>query len=165
MTRRTKMSDTISKDKFVSLTYTITDEHGDVLERIDMPVRFIHGRDSQVIEKIEHALAGLAPGDEVSVTLEPAEAFGEHQAELTFTDDIANVPPQFHHIGAEVEFQNDRGESRIFRVSNIADGKLTVDGNHPFAGKVITYNIKIVEVRDATPDEMVSGISSGPSLH
>ncbi len=159
------MTDTIKRDKFVSLTYTITDENNDVLERIDMPVNYIHGRDSQVIEKVEKALEGHAQGDEVSVQLSPQEGFGEHQPELTFTDDLENVPAEFRHIGAEVEFQNDKGESRMFRVSRIEEGKLTVDGNHPFAGKVITYNIKVSAVRDATADEITNGVAQTPSLH
>jgi FKBP-type peptidyl-prolyl cis-trans isomerase SlyD len=159
------MSDTIKRDKFVSLTYTITDENNEILERIDMPVNYIHGRDSQVIDKIETALEGCEQGDEISVVLSPEEGFGEHQPELTFTDEINNVPPEFRHIGAEVEFQNDKGESRMFRVSSIEDGKLTVDGNHPFAGKVITYNIKVNTVRDATPDEIANGAAQMPSLH
>ena len=53
----------------------------------------------------------------------------------------------------------------MFRVSRIEDGKLTVDGNHPFAGKVITYNIKVNTVRDATPDEITNGAQQMPSLH
>ena len=159
------MTETIKRDKFVSLTYTITDENDEILERIDMPVNYVHGRDSQVIEKVEKALEGCAQGDEVSVKLSPDEGFGEHQAELTFIDQIDNVPPEFRHIGAEVEFQNDKGESRMFRVTNIEDGKLTVDGNHPFAGKVITYNIKVNAVRDATPDEIANGAAQTPSLH
>ena len=159
------MANNIKRDKFVSLTYTITDENNDVLERIDMPVNYIHGRDSQVIDKIETALEGCEQGDEISVKLNPEDGFGEHQAELTFTDDIDNVPPEFRRIGAEVEFQNDKGESRMFRVSRIEDGKLTVDGNHPFAGKVIFYNIKVNAVRDATPDEIANGATQMPSLH
>jgi len=159
------MTDTIKRDKFVSLTYTITDEHNDILERIDMPVNYVHGRDSQVIEKVEKALEGCAQGDEISVELSPDEGFGEHQPELTFVDNLENVPPEFRHIGAEVEFQNDKGESRMFRVTRIEDDKLTVDGNHPFAGKVITYNIKVNTVRDATPDEIANGATQAPSLH
>ena len=160
------MSDsTITKDKYVSLTYNITDTSGEVLERIDLPIQYIHGRDSQVIETIEKALDGKKQGDEVSVSLGPEEAFGEHQEELTFTDDVDNVPVQFQQIGAEVEFQNDQGEVKIFRVVKIEDGKLTVDGNHPFAGKTITYNITVNEVRDATPEELANGVANMPQLH
>jgi FKBP-type peptidyl-prolyl cis-trans isomerase SlyD len=148
------MTETITRDKLVSLTYTITDEKNEILERIDMPIQYVHGRDSQVIDKVEQALEGCEQGDEISVQLSPEEGFGEHQPELTFTDDVENVPHEFRHVGAEVEFQNDKGESRMFRVASIEDGKLTVDGNHPFAGKMITYNIKVTNVRDATPDEI-----------
>jgi FKBP-type peptidyl-prolyl cis-trans isomerase SlyD len=159
------MSDSISKNKYVSLTYTITDESGDVLERIDLPINYIHGRDSQVIGKVERALEGHTRGDQVSVSISPKDGFGEHQPELTFTDDIANVPPQFQHIGAEIEFQNDQGETKIFRVIQIENGKLTVDGNHPFAGKVITYNIRVEDVRDASMDELANGAVNAPRLH
>lgn len=159
------MSDLIKKDKFVSLTYTITDESDDTLESTDMPINFIYGRDNQVIEKIEQALLGKKQGDAVSVNLSPEEGFGEHQVELTFTDDIANVPPEFCHVGAEVEFQNDHGESKMFRVTRVEDGKLTVDGNHPFAGKSVTYNITVSTVRDATSEELANGVASSPQLH
>lgn len=159
------MSQKISKDKFVSLVYTITDENNNVLERIDLPINYVHGRNSEVIETIERALEGQEVGAEVSVALSPEQGFGEHQPELTFTDDVDNVPPQFHHIGAEVEFQNDQGEVKIFRVTNIENGKLTVDGNHPFAGKSITYNITVKEIRDATPDELSNGAANVPQLH
>ncbi|MCK4675455.1 MAG: peptidylprolyl isomerase [Gammaproteobacteria bacterium] len=159
------MSDKITQNKFVSLVYTITDEKNNILERIDMPVQYIQGAKSQVIEEIEIALDGHQVDDLVHVTLSPEEGFGAHQPELTFSDDINNVPPQFHTIGAEVEFQNDQGESKIFRVTEIADGKLTVDGNHPLAGKIITYNITVKEVRDATADELKHGIENMNALH
>ena len=159
------MTETIKRDKYVSLTYTITDENNEILERIDMPIGYVHGRDNQVIEKVEAALEGHEAGDEISVELSPEEGFGQHQSELTFTDDIENVPNEFRHVGAEVEFQNDKGESRMFRVSRIENGKLTVDGNHPFAGKVITYNIRVADVRDATPEEIANGPVQMPSLH
>ena len=158
------MADIIAKNKFVSLTYTITDETNEVLERIDLPVPLILGHNSQLIEKIEQALVGKRQGDTVSVTLTAEEGFGPHLPELTFTDNIENVPEEFRRIGAEVQFQNDKGESKEFRVIRMADGKLTVDGNHPLAGKDITYNITIVEVRDATADEMASGVENR-SLH
>ncbi len=159
------MTDTIQKDRFVALTYRITDESGDILELTDIPVEFVYGRDNQVIDKIAEALAGKREGDEISVTLSPDEGFGEYLPELTFSDDLDNVPEEFHHIGAEVEFQNDHGETRMFRVTRIDDGKLTVDGNHPFAGKTVTYRIKITQVRDATADEIANGVTTLSSLH
>jgi len=159
------MSEIISKNKHVSLTYSVIDEDGEIIERIDLPVQYIQGKQSQLIEKIEAALEGHKEGDIIDVELSPEEGFGPHLPELTFTDDINNVPAEFHSIGAEVEFQNDQGETKIFRVSKIADGKLTVDGNHPFAGKKITYNITVTGVRPATVDEMANGVQNMPQLH
>jgi len=159
------MSDKISQNKLVSVVFTITDVSDSVLERNDMPIQYIQGVNSQVIEKVERALEGHQAGDMVQVTLTPEEGFGLHHPELTFTDDIDNVPAEFHSIGAEIEFQNDHGESKIFRVSEIKDGKLTVDGNHPFAGKCITYNIKVKEVRDPTASELANGVQNMNILH
>lgn len=159
------MAETIAKNKFVSLTYTITDETGEIIERIDLPVPLILGHNSQLIEKIEQAIIGKKTGDVISVKLSAEEGFGPHIPELTFTDDLQNVPEEFQRIGAEVQFQNDQGEVKEFRVVSIENGKLTVDGNHPFAGKPITYNITITEVRDPTPEEMANGVENQPSLH
>ena len=159
------MTDSIKKLKFVSITYSITDESNEVLERIDLPIPFIFGKDNNVIPKIEAALEGHLAGDEITVDISPEEGFGAHQEELTFTDDIGNVPPEFHKIGAEVEFQNNQNEIKKFLVTHIENGKLTVDGNHPFAGKSITYNIKVREVRDATADELSNGVAQSQSLH
>lgn len=159
------MSESIRKSKFVALTYTITDDTDEVLERIDVPITYIQGKNSDVIDKIEKNLEGHQEGDEVTVEISPEEGFGPHQNELTFTDDLENVPPEFHKIGAEVEFQNNQNEIKKFVVTKIEDGKLTVDGNHPFAGKTIRYNIKIREVRDATAEELANGVQQMPQLH
>ena len=159
------MTESIKKFKFVSITYSITDKTNEVLERIDLPIPFIYGKDNNVIPKIEAALEGHKADDEITVDISPEEGFGPHQEELTFTDDLENVPPEFQKIGAEVEFQNNQNEIKKFMVTHIADGKLTVDGNHPFAGKSIIYNIKVREVRDATDDELANGVTQSQSLH
>jgi len=159
------MSQAIRKNKHVTLIYAVSDENGGIVERIDTPIQYIHGSKDQVIQKIEAALEGQKEGDVIEVVLSPEDGFGTHHEELTFTDDMTNVPPEFHAIGAEVEFQNDQGETKIFRVTKIENGKITVDGNHPFAGKSITYNITIKGIRDATPDEMTNGLENKPQLH
>ena len=159
------MSNSIQKSKFVSLTYTITDDTDELLERIDVPICYIQGSNSDVIEKIEIALEGHHEGDDITVDISPEEGFGAHQSELTFTDDLDNVPPEFQKIGAEIEFQNNQNEVKKFRVTKIENGKLTVDGNHPFAGKAIKYNIKVREVRDATADELANGVEQMSQLH
>jgi FKBP-type peptidyl-prolyl cis-trans isomerase SlyD len=121
-----------------------------------------------LFEKIEAALNNKSPGDRVEVSLPPADGFGQHQPELTFTDTIDNVPPQFRHIGAAVTFENDKGESKEFRVTKIEGDKLTIDGNHALAGQTVNFIVNIVDVRDATPEEIANGKpedASAPRLH
>lgn len=145
----------ISKNSVVSVTYSILNSAGEILERSDLPISYLQGSEKGLFLKIENALEGRQAGDTVDVTLSPEEGFGPHLPELTFTDDVDNVPPQFHQIGAEVEFQNEHGDVKTFIVSKIEDGKLTVDGNHPLAGKTITFHVEVTAVREATPQEVL----------
>ncbi|MFA7238927.1 MAG: peptidylprolyl isomerase [Sulfuricellaceae bacterium] len=149
--------DKISKNKAVYITYSIVDEHGQVFEQMDMPVGYIHRANSGIFEKVENALEGLTIGDRVEVTLTPEEGFGPYQPELSFTDDIDNVPPEFRFVGAEVEFTNDREESMMFKVTRIANGKLTVDGNHPMAGQSVTFVVTVAAIRAAEAAEIANG--------
>ncbi len=138
-----------------------------ILEQSDLPISYVHGGKHDLFEKIEHELEGAVVSDTIAVLLTPDEAFGAHDPDLTFTDDIENVPMEFRHVGAEVEMMNDKGDSRQFVVTRIENGKLTVDGNHPMAGKVITFNIKVTDIRDATPEEITNGVEpmAMPVLH
>ncbi|NNG13352.1 MAG: peptidylprolyl isomerase [Halobacteria archaeon] len=157
----------VTRDKVVSFTYSIQDEEGNIVEQSDLPISYVHGGQHDLFEKIEVALEGCAIGDSVQVSLTPEEGFGPYDDSLTYTDDLANVPSEFRRIGAEVEMMNDRGESRKFTVTHIENDKLTVDGNHPLAGKIITFNIKVAEIRDASPDELAQGVTpmATPVMH
>ena len=159
----------VACNKIIALTYTIVDDKGEVIEAVTMPVHYIHGRNSGLFEKVEKALDGKRVGDRIDVTLIPKEAFGEWDPALTFSDNIENVPPEFHHIGTEAEFRNNAGESIKMVVTHIHNGTITLDGNHPFAGKTITFHIKVESVREPTADELRYGVSTqphgNPALH
>ena len=116
---------------------------------------------------MERSLEGAIIGDSVEVSLTPEEGFGPHDPNLTFTDELANVPPEFHRVGAEVEMINDQGDSKKFVVTQINGDKLTVDGNHPMAGKAIIFRIKVTAIREASDAEMTSGVEpmAMPVLH
>ncbi len=162
------MTQRVAKNKVVSVTYEVQDESGQVLERYDIPVSYVHGVNHELFEKIERALEGNAVGDAITVTLTPEEGFGAYRPELSFTDDIENVPYEYRHVGAEVMFQNDRGETITMVVTRIADGKLTVDGNHPFAGKTVTFLVRVVDIHDASPQELneaLPGKGGHPTRH
>lgn len=155
---------TVSKHKVIAITYSILDESGVILEQSDIPVYYVHGGPNEMFPDVEQALEGCELGESVEVVLPPEKAFGYHDPEMTFTDAIENVPPQFRRVGAEVQMQNERGETRSFFVSRIEGDRLTVDGNHPFAGKTLTYAVTVADIRDATEDEKRQGVSR-PIMH
>lgn len=146
----------ISKNKVVAITYSISHEDGVVAEQSDLPIEYLHGLRNEMFPKVEAALEGKSVDDKIEVTLSPKEGFGEYDPKLTFTDVLENVPQEFRFIGARPSFQNDQGEVVEMVVSKIEDGKLTVDANHPFAGKRMRFDITVVGVRDATQEEIAS---------
>ena len=148
----------VSRNKLVQFTYSISDDEGNVIEQVDLPVNYVHGASTMgLIENVERALNGCKEGDRIEVDVPPADGFGEHDPELTFEDDIENVPAQFRQVGIQVEMANDAGETKTFVVTKIEDGKLTLDGNHPLAGKTARFSVKIIAIRDATPEEIRNG--------
>ena len=152
----------VAKDKVVSLTYVLRDQQGQVFEYSDLLVDYLHGSGQGLFDKIEHALLGRAVGEQVAVTLSPAEGFGEHQPALTFSDDLDNVPPEYRRLGAQVEAQDDKGEALTFTVTRIDNGRLTLDANHPLAGQTVTVHVTVKEIRDATADELRAGRPNPP---
>lgn len=151
----------VTKGKVVHITYQITDLDGNILERIDLPVGYVHGTHSDLFPQIEQRLDGCAVGDAVDVTLAPHEAFGPHRAELSFSDAVENVPPEYRRVGAEAMFQNDKGETITMIVTQVANGRVTLDGNHPLAGKTVVFQVTVADIRDATSDEMAKGVPEG----
>lgn len=150
--------DRVTRHKVVSLTYRILDRNGTLLEQVDLPVSYVHGGSNDLLQQLETALEDKKVGEQIELTVEADEAFGDYDTDLVYTDDLENIPPQYHRIGAEVEMENDEGEIKSFVVSNIEDGKITVDGNHPLAGKSLTFLVRVESIRDATEDEIRFGV-------
>lgn len=149
------MDQTIQPGKFVSLTYSIADaeQEDQLLEQNDIPVNYVYGGDQELIGGMDSMVRGKRAGDLVEMIVPADNGFGPHNPALTFTDDLENVPPQFRRLGAEVEMQNEEGEIKRFIVCKIEGNKLTVDGNHPLAGKSLRVRVTIHEVRDAAPED------------
>jgi len=122
-----------------------------------LPIHYVHGGKSDLFEKLEVALSGKSIGDQVSVTLSPEEGFGQHNPDLTFTDDLENVPEELRFVGAKLEAQNADGEPMKFVVSKVKESELTVDANHPMAGKTVIFKVKVADIRDASSDEARTG--------
>ena len=152
------MSEIISINKFVELTYRIIDQYnGEVIEQVEEPLGYVQGDNSLLFNQVTKELEGKCVGDEVEILLKAEDAFGKKADELIFTDDIDNVPMEYRHIGANVTMQNDKGGTKDFVVSSIENGKLTIDGNHPLAGRDIIFFVEVLSIRNATADEIIEG--------
>ena len=152
------MSEKITINKFVELTYKIIDQsNGEIIEQVEDPLGYVQGDNSLLFNQVTKKLEGKSAGDEVEILLKAKDAFGPKIEDLIFTDDIDNVPMEYRHLGANVTMQNDKGGTKDFVVSSIENGKLTIDGNHPLAGRDIIFFVEVLSIRDATADEIIEG--------
>jgi len=150
------VTDTITRHKAATITYVIKDEGGATIEQNNVPVGYVHGVGSDLLPVLEEALDGHKVGDIVNVTIHPEDAFGDYDPDLTFTDRTENVPEEYRHVGAQVQFENEQGETKTFIVTNIDDSEVILDGNHPLAGETIQFEVTIHEIRDASEDEIAN---------
>ncbi|WP_127478745.1 FKBP-type peptidyl-prolyl cis-trans isomerase [Sulfurivermis fontis] len=157
----------VSRGKVISITYTIRDQADDnLLEAVEIPVDYLHGGRVGLYRQIEDALEGKAVGESVEVLLTPDDAFGPRDPGLTFTDVLENVPPEFRRLGAQAEFTNEAGETVTMTVTHIDAGTITLDGNHPLAGKNLIFAVRVAAIRDATPQELMTGeVAQAQGLH
>ena len=135
----------ISNQKLVSMTYSIH-EGVNLLENVDTPVSFIYGKETNLLPIVEKSLIGKEKGNELTIEVSPELGFGNIDKNLIFIDSTSNVPKEYSKIGMQIDFENDKGLKRKFRVTNIDKDKITFDGNHPFSGKTLIYKIKITDV-------------------
>jgi FKBP-type peptidyl-prolyl cis-trans isomerase SlyD len=158
----------IVPDSVVTLSYKLYSTDGALIEESQQPIVYLHGGHHGIFPKIEAALADKRVGDQCSVTLEPEDAFGEYDAELVrietqdrFPGDV-KVGMQFQGSAGDDE---ESGEARVYTVTDIADGKVVVDGNHPLAGQRLRFDCNVLSVRTATAEELAHGHVHGPEGH
>lgn len=152
------MSDTIEKDKVVSFTYSILNEKGKVEEQSDIPMEYVHGVDERVFPLVTKAMEGAKVGDTKEVILEPADGFGVYEENKTYRNKVENIPPEYHSVGAEATFKDEDGKELKMKVISVENGEVFLDGNHPFAGRTMTFKITVKAIRKATIEEVASGI-------
>lgn len=149
----------IAPNTVASIDYTLTDDDGRILDTSQgrEPLTYLHGA-GQLIPGLESALEGQSAGDSLAVTVAPADAYGERDERL-----IQEVSRSAFESVAEVEagmqFQvKDRsGQGRMITVTAVEQDKVTVDANHPLAGKPLNFEVEVVEVRPATDAEIEQG--------
>jgi FKBP-type peptidyl-prolyl cis-trans isomerase SlyD len=152
----------------VTLTYELFDADNTLLEATDEPIVYLHGGHSGIPPKLEASLDNKGPGDSISVTLEPDDAFGEYDAELVKIEPADRLPPEVEKgmmFEAHSGEGDEDGHAIVFTVTDIADGKVVLDGNHAWAGKRVRFECRVVDVRPATEEEAHHGHVHGPGGH
>ncbi|MCU0811617.1 MAG: peptidylprolyl isomerase [Thiobacillaceae bacterium] len=155
----------IVKDTVVTITYKVNDLEGNLLEQSDEPVSYLHGGYDNIFPLVEEALEGKQVGDTVDIKLQPADAFGEYEESLVRME-TRDVFPETIEVGMQfVGSPMDGGEEMLYIVTDIADDKVVVDANHPYAGQAVHFQCVVAEVRPASPDEVSHGHAHGAHGH
>jgi FKBP-type peptidyl-prolyl cis-trans isomerase SlyD len=149
----------ITKDTVVRLSVEMVGDSG------AQEFEYLHGGYGSLFPKLEAALAGLEAGGKASVTLAPADGFGEHDPSLIRREPRERLPDGVA-LGSALHGQAGDGEHRqVFRVTALSDTEATLDGNHPLAGRTVELRCEVLEVRAASEEEIEHGHVHGPHGH
>jgi len=156
----------VAKDKVVSIDYTLTGPGGDVLDSSQGrgPLVYLHGQ-GNIIPGLEQALEGKSTGDSLNAVVPPEQAYGPKMPEM-----VQPVPrSSFSGIdeikpGMQFQARTPQGP-RVVTVVGVDENSVTVDANHPLAGQTLSFDVKVVEVRDATAEELSHGHAHGAGGH
>ena len=158
----------VAKDTVVSLRYELTDvNEGKILEKADDPISYVHGGYDGIFPAVEEAILGKNVGDKFSVSMEPDDAFGEYEHDLVRVEPRDMFPKDIE-VGMQFEGGSEDDEDEdfmLYTVVEVGDKEVTVDGNHPLAGKTIKFEGTIIDVRAATKEELDHGHVHGDGGH
>lgn len=144
----------IRKDASVSFQYSLADKDGNALDAspIDEPLTYIHGQ-NKIIPGLERELEGKKINDVLIVNVEAKDAYGERQEQMVQKIPRSNFQAQEIKVGMRFEAKTSNGAVSVV-ITEITDEEVTVDGNHPLAGKDLTFDVRIVDVRESTKKEV-----------
>ena len=157
----------IANQHVVAIDYTLSNDAGEVIDSSAgaEPLVYLHGA-SNIIAGLENALTGKAVGDELDVTIEPEDAYGEYSAEL-----ITNLGREMFEgvdeleVGMQFHASAPDGGMQIVTIRDIDGDQVTIDGNHPLAGQQLNFKVKVVTVRAASEEEIAHGHVHGEGGH
>jgi FKBP-type peptidyl-prolyl cis-trans isomerase SlyD len=143
----------VGRDTVVSLKIQMYDAQGALLHAPEEPHTYLHVGYGGLLDALERLLEGKHPGESVQVQLEPEQAFGEYDAELLRVE-----PAERYGEGLAVGMEIEEDE-RLYTVTDVAAGKVVLDGNHPLAGMALRFACEVISVRTANPEEIERGLS------
>jgi FKBP-type peptidyl-prolyl cis-trans isomerase SlyD len=150
--------DEVQDESVVSMDYTLRVD-GEVVDSSEgnQPIEFIQGQ-QQIIPGLEKELYGMSVGDQKDVVVTPAEGYGDinptNYAEVPRDEFPPEIPLE---PGIALEMTDDKGERMIARIDSIDGDMVRLNFNHPLAGKDLHFNVKIIAIRKATPEELDHG--------
>ena len=156
----------IAAQKVVSIEYTLKDTDGKVLDTSDggEPLHYLHGA-SNIVVGLEKALEGKNEGDSVEVTVQPDDAYGQRQENAIRKMPIRKIAADKRAVvGQRYQAMTTEGP-RIVTVLSVSGDYCTVDANHPLAGMVLNFAVKVVGIRDASEEEIAHGHVHTPGGH
>lgn len=157
----------ILEQKVVTMNYEVVDDQGQLIDRSEEggPLAYIHGN-GQLIPGLETALEGRGKGDKIAVDVPPEQGYGERDEEgvqivaRNQFDDSVEI-----EVGMQFEAQDDDDGHQIVTVVAVDGENITLDTNHPLAGKNLRFEVEILDVRDASAEELSHGHVHGPGGH
>ena len=147
----------IAKNTVVTVNYKLSDAQDNLIEEGREPMVYLHGGYENTLPKIEEALDGKEVGFATTIQVEPDDAFGEYDPTLVKVEPRNRLPEPLE-VGMQFEGMpdgaDDEGEALVFTVTDIADDKVVLDGNHPLAGMALRFSLNVTEVRAASDEEI-----------
>ena len=156
-----------TRGNVVKLHYILTDDAGEVIENSrpgDDPIEYLHGFGG-IIPGLERALEGTEAGHRATVRIAPEDAYGKHDPGMVFEVQKDQLPDGMPlEVGIEVESRTPDGTLSLV-VTEVREHGVVLDGNHPLAGKTLQFDVEIMAVRAATPEEIAHGHVHGAHGH
>ena len=154
----------ITKDTIVTITFRATDAQGKLLEDGKEPRSYLHGGYNNTLPGIEKALEGQEAGYAATLVFPPEDAFGVRDESLATSIPKSEFPPGVK-VGGQLQGVDDQGRQQVFTVMKIKGDTVYLDGNHPWAGMVLNFKLKVTDVRAAIPEEISHGHVHGEHGH
>jgi FKBP-type peptidyl-prolyl cis-trans isomerase SlyD len=154
-------------NKVISFNYILKDEEGTILDSTTnkAPLTFISGS-NQILPKLEEALNGMLIGGKRNVKVDAADAYGEYDEKAIQNIKKEQFPPDTKlEEGMRYVANSPEGGQMPFTITEVKDDDVTVDFNHPLAGRNLEFDVELVDMRDATPEELSHGHVHGPGGH